>query len=75
MEKDFKGAIVSKRVEPKPYRVLPTDHRRADVYQSEQQVAAALRDGTFEVRKTMYLHSDGKVYHLCYANAPLSEVV
>jgi hypothetical protein len=45
------------------------------VYQSEEELEKALSDGTFDVRKTMYLHNDGKIYHLCYANAALSSVV
>ena len=36
------------------------------VYRSYEELQYAIRAGTFDVRKTMYLDRNGTVYHLCF---------
>ena len=45
---------------------LPTStFRNSDVYQSEAEMNAAIRDGSFELRKTMVL-KNGRLFFLCH---------
>ena len=49
-----------------PKIVLPTStFRNSDVYQSEAEMNAAIKDGSFELRKTMVL-KNGKLFFLCH---------
>ena len=78
MEKDFKGAILEK-MPPRanPYRLLHITDVRAPLYKTAEEFDRAVANGTFDVRKTMYLHNDGRVYHLCWkeSDAPLQDVI
>jgi hypothetical protein len=52
-----------------PIRASVMDVRNArGVYKSWAEVQAALKDGTYEVRKTMYVDKRGKVFYLCFKN-------
>ena len=49
-----------------PKIVLPTStFRNSDVYQSEAEMNAAIKDGTFELRKTMIIRN-GRLFFLCH---------
>ena len=61
---------VKEEEEPKWCRVpsitLPTStFRNSDVYQSEREMNEAIRNGTFELRKTMAL-KNGRLFFLCH---------
>ena len=45
----------------------PRDAR--GVYRTAREVELALRDGTYDVRKTMFLDRNGRVYYLCWGRA------
>ena len=45
---------------------LPTStFRNSDVYHSEAEMNAAIKDGSFELRKTMVL-KNGRLFFLCH---------
>ena len=49
-----------------PKITLPTStFRNSDVYQSEAEMNAAIKDGSFELRKTMIL-KNGRLFFLCH---------
>ena len=49
---------------PRPLTMDPRDAR--GVYRSAREVQLALRNGTYDVRKTMFLDRNGRVYYLCF---------
>ena len=49
-----------------PKITLPTStFKNSDVYHSEAEMNAAIKDGTFELRKTMVL-KNGRLFFLCH---------
>ena len=52
---------------PKRANVMDVRDARG-VYKSWAEVQAAVKDGTYDIRKTMYVDKRGKVFYLCFKN-------
>ena len=52
---------------PKRANVMDVRDSRG-VYKSWAEVQAAVKDGTYDIRKTMYVDKRGKVFYLCFKN-------
>ena len=63
-EKDSNARIIDL-----PQRASVMEVRDArGVYRSWAEVQAAVKDGTYDIRKTMYVDRRGKVFYLCFKN-------